>query len=275
MRDPDASSERNLDRSSDLPLWAQVRDDLELRIAGGEFSGDGARPFPGEMELSRTYGVSRQTVRQSLRSLRGDGTLVGTRGRPPRVADPAYIQQPLGALYSLYASVEAAGLSQHSIVRALEITSDPEVAAVLDLPSEAPLLHLERLRLAGDEPLAHDHAWLPAALARPLLDADFRDTALYTELAARCGIRLTGGSEEVRAVAPGPAQCTLLGMPAGSAALSIERVGRLNSLPTEVRRTLVRGDRFVLSAEFTRTGYRLEASESLRTARTGPEDRAR
>ena len=264
----DPAAERGVDHTSDLPFWAQVRDDLALRIAGGEFTGSEGAAFPGEMALSASYGVSRHTVRQALRSLRADGTLIGSRGRPPTVADPALIQRPLGALYSLYASVEATGMSQHSVVRALEVVLDSRIAKVLDLPPDAALLHLERVRLAGEEPLAYDHAWLPAALTRPLLEADFRHTALYTELAARCGIRLTGGSEEIRAVVPTAEECDLLGLPEGSAALSIERIGRLGDLPTEFRRTLVRGDRFAVSAQFSRSGYRLAPTESLRRPRS-------
>lgn len=263
---------RQLDRSSPLPLWAQVRDDLVLRVEAGELSGP--RAFPGEMALRDEYGVSRQTVRQALSGLRADGVLVGSRGRPPTVADPALIQQPLGALYSLHASVEAAGLAQRSEVLRLEIITDPEVAPLLQLPPQAALLHLERLRLAGDEPLAHDHAWLPAALTRPLLEADFTRTALYTELAARCGIHLTGGSEQVRAVIPTATERRLLGVDTRTAALSIERLGCLNGIPTELRRTLVRGDRFAVSAEFSRTtGYRMAPTGALPAPPTSPDRR--
>ena len=261
MVSPTAETARPLDRSSALPLWAQVRADLIQRLNAGEFS----EAFPGEMILSQHYGVSRQTIRQALRQLREDGTLIGERGRPPRVADPGLIQQPLSALYSLYASVEAAGLSQRSIVRRLEVGTHAEAAAVLGLPPRAPLLYLERLRLAGDEPLAHDHAWLPAVVGSPLLQADFTHTALYTELATRCGIRLDGGSEQVRAVIPSSEERRLLGIDPHTAALSIERIGCLNGAPTEVRRTLVRGDRFVVSAEFSSTsGYRMAPTSALR-----------
>lgn len=270
--DEERASGRPLDRRSPLPLWAQVRDDLLRRVDGGEFTD----AFPGEMSLADEYAVSRQTIRQALRQLREEGTLIGERGRAPRLADRELIQQPLGALYSLYASVEAAGLSQRSTVRRLEICQNGEAAAVLGLPPEAPLLYLERIRLAGDEPLAHDHAWLPAVLARPLLDADFTHTALYTELAARCGIRLTGGSEQVRAVIATRDEMALLGMPTDTAALSIERVGCLDGQPVELRRTLVRGDRFAVSAQFSRiTGYQMAPTRSLLTTTPTSSDHRR
>lgn len=261
---------RGLDRANGHSLWVQVRDDLALRIAAGEFTSAGAA-FPGEMSLSAAYGVSRQTVRQALRSLRDDGVLIGERGRPPTVADPASLHQPLGALYSLHAAAVAQGLTQRSVVRALEITYDPSIADLLHLPATAALLHLERIRLIDDEPLAHDHAWLPAALTRALLAANFEDTALYSELAGKCGIRLTGGSEQIHSVILDPAESQLLDVEPGSAGFFIERVGRINDSPTEIRRTLVRGDRFTVSAEYGRAGFRLSPARALHRDASPPD----
>ncbi|WP_308014065.1 GntR family transcriptional regulator [Streptantibioticus parmotrematis] len=246
------------DRSSPLPLWAQVRDDLRGRLTDGEFGADGA-PFPGELALVEQYGVSRHTVREALRSLRAEGLVVAERGRPPRLAVPAEIEQPLGALYSLFASVEAAGRTQRSVVRVLDVRADGVFAARLGLEESAPLLHLERLRLADDEPLAVDRVWLPAGLAAPLLHADFTHTSLYDELALRTGVRLTGGREVLRAVVPTAAERRLLGIDADVAAFAVDRLGLAGDRPVEWRHTLVRGDRFTARAEFSaREGYRLD-----------------
>lgn len=249
-----------MDRSSALPLWAQLRDDLVERIAAGEFA-DG---FPGEHALTAAYGLSRHTVREALRHLRADGVLIAERGRATRLADVPVIEQPLGALYSLFAAVEATGLTQHSVVRALEIRTDPAVAATLEMGPEAPLVYLERLRMAGDLPLARDSAWLPAELAEPLLEASFTHTALYIELDTRCGIRLTGGREDVTAVVPEPADAALLDLDERSAALSIRRLSFMGERPVELRHTVIRGDRFTVSARFSPSeGYRFLTAESL------------
>lgn len=242
-----------LDRSSALPLWAQLRTDLQRRVDVGEFTDS---PFPGELALSVDYAVSRHTVREALRQFRSDGVLVAERGRSPRLAAEVSIHQPLGALYSLYTSVESAGLPQRSIVRALDIRRDPVAAGYLGLIGDTDLLYLERIRLAGNEPIAIDSAWLPADLARPLLEADFTRTALYIELAARCGIRLTGGQEQLRAVIPTPEQRGLLGIDEHAAVWSIHRLGCLHGRPAELRHTTVRGDRFTVTSQFsTSTGY--------------------
>ncbi len=254
IRSVQSSRATKPDRSSPLPLWAQVRDDLRARLESGAFG----TAFPGELALVEEYGVSRHTVREALRQLRAEGLVIAERGRPPRLAVPAEIEQPLGALYSLFRSVEEAGQVQRSVVRVLDIRADGVFAARLGLEESAPLLHLERLRLADDEPLAVDRVWLPADLAAPLLEADFTHTSLYDELAARTGVRLTGGREVLRAVVPTAAERRLLGIDEGVAAFAVDRLGCTGSRPVEWRHTLVRGDRFTARAEFSAKGYRLD-----------------
>jgi GntR family transcriptional regulator len=243
-----------LDRAAGEPLWKQLQGDLVRRLRSGDF--DDA--FPGELALVEEYAVSRHTVRQALGQLRTDGLIVAERGRQPRVAAAPEIRQPMGALYSLFSSVEESGLPQRSVVRALDIRADGVIAARLELEGSIPLLYLERLRYAGDEPLALDRVWLPATLAEPLLDADFTHTSLYNELSVRTGITLDHGREDIRAVNPTPTERTLLHCPPEAAAFSINRQGMSQNRPVEWRHTLVRGDRFGLSAEFSaNTGYRL------------------
>lgn len=234
-----------VDRSSPLPLWAQVQQDIERRLRRGDF----ADSFPGEMALVEDYAVSRHTVREALRSLRESGLVDAARGRAPKVAGNE-IAQPQGSLYSLFASVESAGRHQRSIVRTLEARADGTVAARLGLEESTPLIYLERIRLADDEPLAMDRVWLPAQLATPLLDADFTQTSLYDELDRRCDVRLTGGREEIRAVVPTPAERILLDLPDQVAAFVIDRTGEMRGQVVEWRQTIVRGDRFSLHTDF-------------------------
>jgi GntR family transcriptional regulator len=247
-------TKRMLDRSGDQPLWRQLQHDLVRRMRAGEFE----NLFPGELVLVEDYQVSRHTVRQALSKLRADGLIVAERGRQPRVATAPEISQPMGALYSLFSSVEAAGLAQHSVVRALDVRADGVIANRLDLEASAPLVYLERLRFAGDEPLALDRVWLPASLTESLLSADFSHTSLYGELADRTGLRLDRGREDIRAVNPTPAERALLRCPADAAAFSINRLGHAQGRNIEWRHTVVRGDRFALAAEFSaHDGYRL------------------
>jgi GntR family transcriptional regulator len=245
---------RALNRQSPLPLWAQLQEDLTRRLALGAFD----EGFPGEMDLVDTYAVSRHTVREALRRLREAGVLESGRGRTTQVRRD--IEQPLGSLYSLFREVEARGMRQTSQVLALAEVTHAEAAAALDLPDDAALVHLERVRLADGEPLAHDQVWLPADVARPLLEADFSHAALYDELAARCGVRLTGGRERITACLPPSAVGTVLRLPDGEACLRVERTGCVAERVVEHRITLVRGDRYAVIADWSARGYTVSAA---------------
>lgn len=238
----------------DGPLWSRVEADLRARIEADEFPDT----FPGEHALAAEYGVSRHTVREALRRVRQEGLVLAHRGRPPRVADDGVLHQPLGALYSLFRSVEQSGRTQRSLVRVLDVRRDDAVAHLLSLPAGTALTFLERLRLADDEPLALDQVWLPAAPTTALLDADFSHTALYDELRERCGVVVAGGVETIRAVLAGEAEAEALGITRPAPAFLIERTGHVGGAPFEHRRTLVRSDTFTLTAEFSaREGYQL------------------
>ena len=236
---------RALDRSDRAPLWRQLQDDLVTRLRAGEFT----TGFPGELTLVDDYGVSRHTVRQALHQLRAEGLVVAERGRQPKVTLAADVEQPLDTLYSLFASVEAAGLEQRSVVRVLDLRADGVIADQLGLEGSTPLVHLERLRLAGGDPLAIDRVWLPADLAAPLLDADFTHTSLYSVLAERTGTRLDHSRETIKAVVPTAAERALLRCGPEVACLSIHRLGRAQGRSVEWRHTMVRGDRYAVTAE--------------------------
>ncbi len=252
-----------LDRTSPLPLWAQLVEELRRRIRMGEF----AERFPTEEQLRVEYAVSRQTVREALGRLRREGVLTAYRGRGTFLqedAPDARFLQPLGALYSLFRAIEGQGVEQRSEVRALRRVRDRSASSAMLLPADTPLVYLERLRLAGGAPLALDRAWLPHDLAAPLLTTDFSHTALYDELARRCGVRVTDGTETIRPVLPAAAHRRLLGLSAGVAVFEIERVAGAAGRPVEFRRSLVRGDRFSVVARWSpATPYSLDTASTL------------
>jgi GntR family transcriptional regulator len=234
-----------LDRDSPMPLWAQLESDLKARLNAGEFNDR----FPTDNELVTEYAVSRHTVREAIRHLNSSGILRRERGRGT-VINRSEFEQPLGALYSLFRSIESSGAVQRSDVLELREVVDPVVAQRLELDEGTPLFLLERLRYADDEPLALDRSWLPLELARPLLSSDFERTALYDELRVRVGIAPDAGWERIAPVLPTPDQRALLGMRRGEAAFSLERLGTADGTPIEWRTTLIRGDRYRFVSHF-------------------------
>ncbi len=233
------------DRTSPLPLWSQVLEDLRRRVALGELDAG----FPTEEELTRDYAVSRHTVREALRRLEADGLLVRERGRGTTLARPQF-EQPLHALYSLARTVRSTGLEERSDVRALRLVPAGEAAEALGVESHAQVVYLERLRHAGDEPLALDRSWLPADLAAPILGAELSVGSVYDVLAAACGLRVTGGWERIRPLNPSDDERRLLALPGNEAVFGIERLALAAGRAVEWRHSLVRGDRYSFLAEW-------------------------
>lgn len=235
----------SLDRRSPVPLWRQLLDDLRSRLNAGEFDGT----FPSEATLTSSYGVSRQTVREALRRLADDGVIDRGRGRGTFLR-PAAVLQQMGPLYSLYRSAEEQGFVQESLVRNLEVRRDQRAAAMLDIGAEEDLVYLERVRMVDGWPVVVDCSWMPATIAEPLLEADFRRTALYRELELRCGVRPDAGWERVEPVVPDATQRRLLGLRPGIPVYGIERLARQGDLRVEWRHGVVRSDRFVFVARW-------------------------
>lgn len=241
---------RPLDRSNALPLWAQLLADLRRRLEAGDF----ADSFPTDLELTTSYGVSRHTAREAVRRLQSEGVVTRERGRGTFVRTPAF-EQATGALYSLFRSIEGRGLEQRSEVLDRAIVSDAEVAGQLGLGPDAELVRFERLRFADGQPLAHDIVWLPADVARPLLDVDLTRTALYDELQRCCGVRPVAGTERIATAMPTAEERRLLRMPPKHPVFrilrrSVDAEGR----PLEWRETAVRGDRYTFVAQWSPAG---------------------
>ena len=237
------------DRTSPLPLWAQILDDLRRRLAAGEF--DDA--FPPERELIEQYGVSRHTLRDSIRRLHQAGVIERERGRGTFLR-AASIEQPTGALYSLFQSVESQGYTPHSKVLALDVVTHAEASDELGLASSARLVHLNRIRYADATPIATDELWLPYLRAKALLTVDFTRTALYAALETHCGLRPAGGWERVRPVVPTADERAVLKLPARHAAFLVERYTEARGEPLEWRRTLIRGDQYSFLTTWSATG---------------------
>lgn len=248
-----------LDRDGEPALWAQLEAELRRRLEAGHFD----KRFPTDHELMEIYGVSRHTARHAVSKLDADGLVRRRRGVGSAV-DRRRFEQSLGSLYSLFQVVEATGTEQRSNVLDLTRTTDREACDQLGLEPGHRLVHLARVRLAGDEPLAVDRLWMPSPFADPLLDVDFSRTALYDELEHATGARPTSGWERITPTVPGDTDRQLLGLDPGAAVFCLHRLATIDDRPVEWRMTLIRGDRFSFVADWSvgrHRGLRLAATD--------------
>jgi len=235
-----------LDSKDPLPLWAQLAAQLRRRLSSGEFD----ERFPTEVELAGAFGVSRATVREAIRRLRGEGLLEARRGSGTFVVN-RQLDAPILGTAGLAQAITAAGLVEASKVLRVEQGPAGEVAArALGLESRQSVQWVERLRYADGEPLALDSSALAldATERRNFLGGNLTQGSLYGLLEERCRLRITGGREQLRSVACAPSESKLLRPGRGEGVLEVERVAYSGDRAVEWRRSLVRGRGYVLSA---------------------------
>src|SRR5262245_43637597 len=143
-----------------IPLHHQVYLDLKSALDAGEWR-PGDR-LPTERQLADRYGCSLITVRRALSELVREGRLERTRGRGTFVLHPRIDRDFTGEL-SFSDEMQLRGLDPATHLLAARPESAGEaVAQALELELGSPILYLERLRLAGGEPLLLEQVHLPA-----------------------------------------------------------------------------------------------------------------
>jgi len=239
--DTSASRRPPLDRTSPIPLYFQIAENLKEAIQAGTIA-PGER-LDNELELAEQLGVSRPTVRQAIQRLVQQGLVVRRRGLGTVVVAPR-ILRPV-ALTSLYDDLAAAERTPTTAVLSLEeIAADDEIAQVLSLAVGTPVLSIERLRFADDTPLALMHNYLPAKLLQGRTEADLEQTGLY-ELLRSQGVQLHAADQVLAARRVTAHEARLLQAPRSATVLTMTRTAfDPAGLPIEHGRHAYLADRY-------------------------------
>ena len=230
------------------PLYLKLRQSLEEAILSGKLNHGDA--LPPERDLADYASISRVTVRKAVDDLVKDGLLVRRHGSGTFVVKPVHrVQQSLSRLTSFTEDMSRRGLvtTAQWIERGLYHPSPDEMMA-LGLPADALVARLGRLRIADDMPLAIERAGVSAEF---LPDPIRVGTSLYAEL-DKTKSRPVRAVQRISACSLKDPDAAMLGVPAGSASLSIERISYLASgRVVEFTRSLYRGDAYDFVAELT------------------------
>ena len=210
--------------------------------------------LPGEVQLARDFGVSRQTMRVALDTLVRAGLLDRQRGKGTLVLRPR-IEQTLSRFYSVAREMRQRGmpLVTQVLSRGL-LHADEELAgpACEHLGIERPeeIGYLLRLRYVETTPLLIESLTFPVAVCPDLLldprpgEVDIGAGAFYDALEWRGKTQVTHARETFRPVAVAGYEARLLRVPVGTPVFEVERTSFVENTPVEWRRSLVRGDHY-------------------------------
>ncbi|MBB4062913.1 GntR family transcriptional regulator [Gellertiella hungarica] len=230
------------------PLYMKLRQVLEEAIRGGKL--EQGEALPPERDLAEIADVSRVTVRKAVDDLVRDGLLVRRHGSGTFVSKPvSKVQQSLSRLTSFTEDMARRGFTTRAelLERGIFHPTTEEMV-MLGLSAGTQVARISRLRMANDTPLAIERASISTEF---LPEPENVTTSLYEEL-DRTGARPVRAIQRISACNVKEADAELLGIPAGAAGLSIERVSYLASgRVVEFTRSLYRGDAYDFVAEMT------------------------
>jgi GntR family transcriptional regulator len=209
-------------RAPSLTLYSRIREELRDQIDKGTW-----RPHdrvPSESALMKQYAVSRITVRQALGDLEKEHVIFKVPGKGSFVAPP----KPFQDLGRLQGFAEAMGAKGHAIDnQVLSVRTVPAPAAVaerLQLQAGEAVVEIRRIRRLEQRPVSLDLTWLPQRVGERVAREDLTTRDVFEILETECGIPLGHADLAIDAVLADESQAALLGVPAGSPVLHIERL---------------------------------------------------
>ena len=234
----------NLDKSSYIPLYRQLVENITQKIDSGELK-PGDR-LPSEREMAEDLKVSRITARQALDALEQLGLVYREQGRGTFVA----VSHLYGieGFSSLSEYVMRRGLRPRSRILKQEVVdADDRLLSCLKLEPGEKVLHLERLRLADDSPLAFQSSYIPCRLAPGLEDEDLRSRSLFDTLREKYAVYPTWTEPEICATKATEAEAELLELSPGDPVMVVTAVTYTSAFEiVEQVRTVYRGTDFWL-----------------------------
>lgn len=222
-----------------IPKYYRVKSEI-LALMEDLRPGDAV---PTERRLAERLDTSRTTVRKAIAELVVDGRLERTQGSGTYVAQPKLMQ--VRQLTSFSHDLSQEGWRPGSVLLSIdELPADGDLCQRLQVPAGTPIVRVERLRTAEDEPIAHELAHVPGPL--PGLEESLAEHgSLYQALALDHGVTIQRVEDTVETSLASPGQAQLLHVETGLPMLLIHRTAwDENDRPVEWTRSVFRGDRF-------------------------------
>jgi GntR family transcriptional regulator len=235
---------------SSVPLHIQVRETIRREAKEGGLIDKSGRLMT-EAELGRHFGVSRITIRNAISPLVDEGMFARTRGRGTFLRS----NQPehwVGKLMGFSETIRDAGYHAGAKVLQQGMTNrlDPDLREQI---RERAVWQLKRLRFADDTPIAIEHAFYPPDIGLELEKRDLTSIIMYSVFEDDLGHAIREAKQTIGASLADATSGKLLGVKAGSALLSIERltIGK-DDRPLELLRAIYLPEYFRLSICLTR-----------------------
>jgi len=229
--------------SRSLPI--QIRDEiLEMFDVEGYQVGD---RIPSEQELAERLHVSRPTLREALKFLEEERFLYCKHGRGRFVAlERSCVYEAITRLQSVTEMMQERSLVAQA--RVLSLREEPAgevIATQLGIEADTPVVLLERIRLAEQEPLIYSIDIFPRAIVKGHLEPKEFEGSLLSIMEERWNVRLDYSKTIISAVQLDSDITQNMGLPADLPWILLEQVNyTAYHEPVVYSKDYHRGDKF-------------------------------
>jgi GntR family transcriptional regulator len=241
-----------LSKDNETPLYIQLARIIEEDIANHHYQKGGR--LPSEQELVQAYGISRVTVRQTMKHLADNGVVVRRQGLGTFVKNTV-VKTTIDELVGFYPSLMRHGI--HPAIKTLDyriITPEPHVREILRLSGADKVLKFIRQYFIDDAPFLFTEIYIPSLLAEKWSkeEADAKNTLQLIK--EKTDLYITHSDVSIRSSSAKGLVASCLDLQQGSPILELQRVMYVSgNQPVEFAISRYRGDSYELTTTISVT----------------------
>jgi len=269
-----------VDKSSAIPIYAQISSWIEAKITTGEWQAN--YRLPGEIELARMLDVSRGSLRKAISQLIKKNLLVQIHGRGTFVSPFVFEQTWSGNLMGVSEEFLLLGIPFETEVLEQNIIPAPLVVAEsLKLTPGEPIFYLKRLRRVEGSPFVIHENFFSGKKFQDLLMEDFTKNSLMETLEKRFNISIAWSSHTIAVVRANASFSEMLEIPLSDPLLYNEHIlYDSEENPVNLAKSWYRADRYRMRTIVKRRPNEsfyaaLNQQSSQPTAATGTQNEAK
>lgn len=232
-----------LDRHSPVPLYYQFKQHILERFENDEFPY--GHPIPPEMDLVKDYQISRATVRRAMQEMEQDGYINRISGKGTFVLRTR-VKRGLTRMSSFTEDMHERG--QEVISKVLDSgwkVPPPYIAEQFRIAPEEALLHIYRLRLVDNLPIALTQSFMKIPESVSITIDELRTAVSLWSLLDHKGLILIESDKVIEAILANEERAKLLEIPVGAALLQVEGMAyTTNHIPVEYSVVINSGERY-------------------------------
>jgi len=238
-----------LDKKSSTPLYAQLEEILRGYIADGEWVP--SQIIPSENELSKTYGISRMTVRSVITTLVKEGLLYRVQGKGTFVSK-SKISAKSPAYTGVREQLEKQGYRTDTrLIRTDVIVPSRNILKALLLEEGETVHYIQRVRYADGEAVSIHESYIPTKLCPVIDQKKIVSEQLCHILKEDDSLSAARVTESLESILATDNEAALLGIDKGYPLLLLKEINQTKAgIRFEYTKIVFRGDKVKLDFEY-------------------------